>query len=84
MCERVYHGPLTYASLPWEAVDWNLFEFVGVDYYRDARTRDSYLDMLQPLFATGKPVVVTEMGWGTCRGTGRLRVRMPNRGWAAS
>jgi hypothetical protein len=64
---RVFGGPLTYASLPWEAVDWSLFDLVGVDHYRDARIRERYVAMLEPLLAVGKPVVVTEVGWGTCR-----------------
>lgn len=64
---RVFGGPLTYASLPWETVDWSLFDFVGVDHYRDARIRERYVAMLDPLLDLGRPVVVTEVGWGTCR-----------------
>ena len=64
---RVFGGPLTYASLPWETVDWSLFDFVGVDHYRDARIRERYTAMLEPLLGIGKPVVITEVGWGTCR-----------------
>jgi hypothetical protein len=63
----VFNGPLTYASLPWETVDWGLFDFVGIDHYRDARIRERYVAMLEPLFDSGKPVVITEVGWGTCR-----------------
>lgn len=63
----VFGGPLTYASLPWEAVDWSLFDLVGLDHYRDPRIRERYLAMLEPPLALGKPVVITEMGWGTCR-----------------
>ena len=64
----VYHGPLTYASLPWETVDWSRFDIVGVDHYRAARVKDRYVDMLAPLLATGKPVVVTEFGNPSCAG----------------
>ena len=64
---RVFGGPLTYASLPWETVDWSLFDFVGVDHYRDARIRERYVAMLELLIDLGKPVVITEVGWGTCR-----------------
>jgi hypothetical protein len=56
---RVFGGPLTYASLPWETVDWGLFDFVGVDHYRDVRIRERYV--VEPLFDSGKPVVVTEV-----------------------
>ena len=64
----VYRGPLTYASLVWEDVDWSRFDFIGVDHYRDARIKDRYADMLGPLLAQGKPVVVTEFGMRTYRG----------------
>ncbi len=65
---QVFHGKVSYASLIWEAVDWNLFDFVGVDHYRAARIKERYTEMLQPLFATGKPVVVTEFGYRTYQG----------------
>jgi hypothetical protein len=62
---RVYHGPLTYASLPFETVDWDPFDIVGIDHYRAGPAKERYLEMLEPLFATGKPVVNTEFGMGT-------------------
>jgi hypothetical protein len=62
-----FTGPLTYASLVFEDVDWTLFDFVGVDHYRDARVKDRYAEMLKPHFTTGKPVVVTEFGMRTYR-----------------
>jgi hypothetical protein len=65
---RVYHGKMTYASLIWEAVDWTLFNFVGVDHYRVQQIRDRYIEMLKPLFACGKPVVITEFGCRTYQG----------------
>ena len=58
----VFSGPITYASLIWERVDWSLFDIVGVDHYRDRRIKDRYVEMMRPLFDTGKPVVVTEFG----------------------
>ena len=64
----VYHGPITYASLMLEDVDWGVFDFIGVDHYRDARVKDRYADLLSPLLAQGKPVVVTEFGMRTYRG----------------
>jgi hypothetical protein len=65
---QVFHGPVAYASLPFEPVDWSLFDFVGVDHYRDDRVKDRYAGMLQPFFAHGKPVVVTEFGMRTYEG----------------
>ena len=63
-----FHGKLTYASLVWEAVDWKLFDFVGVDHYRISRIEDKYIEMLKPSFTHNRPVVITEFGYGTCQG----------------
>jgi hypothetical protein len=62
---QVFHGPVTYAALIWEQVDWSSFDFVGVDHYWAERIKGRYLDMLQPLFAFDKPVVITEFGFST-------------------
>lgn len=64
----VFAGPLTYASLAFEQVDWGPFDYVGVDHYREARTKDRYVEMLEPFLATGKPVIITEFGMRTFRG----------------
>ena len=61
----VFDGPLTYASLPFEQVDWDPFDYVGVDHYREARNKDRSIEMLEPFLATGKPVIVTEFGMRT-------------------
>jgi hypothetical protein len=63
-----FAGPLTYASLTFERVEWGPFDYVGVDHYREARTKDRYVEMLQPFLATGKPVIVTEFGMRTYHG----------------
>ena len=34
---KSFRGPLTYFSVPFETIEWKPFDFVGVDYYRDAR-----------------------------------------------
>ena len=65
---KEFHGKLTYASLVWEAVDWKLFDFVGVDHYSINRIEDKYVEMLKPAFTHHKPVVVTEFGYATCQG----------------
>ena len=64
----VFGGPLAYAALPWEQVDWSRFDVVGVDHYRAARIKDRYVEMLAPFLATGKPVVITEFGNPSCEG----------------
>jgi hypothetical protein len=64
----VFHGRVSYASLVWEQVDWSLFDFVGVDHYRASKIEDKYVQMLEPSFKHGKPVVVTEIGYATTHG----------------
>jgi hypothetical protein len=64
----VFGGPLTYASLIGEWVDWSRFDFVGVDHYRDARISDRYVQLLAPLLRERKPVVVTEVGMRAYQG----------------
>lgn len=59
---KVFHGQVTYASAPIEAVDWNLFDFVCLDYYRVKKYRDTYGQRLKRHFVYGKPVVITEVG----------------------
>jgi hypothetical protein len=62
---RVRHhfgGPLTYASLIWESVDWAPFDIIGIDDYRDARIKDRYTTLLKKNLVDGKPVVITEFG----------------------
>ncbi|MFI5419328.1 MAG: abortive infection protein [Nitrososphaerales archaeon] len=65
---QVFHGQITYASLLWESVDWNLFDYAGVDHYRVERIKEQYAEMLKPAFEYGKPVVVTEFGMPTYQG----------------
>jgi hypothetical protein len=59
---EVFQGQITYASIPIEAVDWSLFDIVGLDYYRGAKNRDTYGERLKRHFAHGKPVMITEVG----------------------
>jgi hypothetical protein len=69
---KEFKGKLTYHSLIWEKVDWNLFDYVGVDHYRAKDIEDKYVQMLKPLFDSGKPVVVTEFGHNTYQSDGKL------------
>jgi hypothetical protein len=66
----VYRGRVTYAALVWEAVNWDNFDFVGVDHYRTKKMGEQYLEILAPSFKNGKPVVVTETGHTTIAGAG--------------
>jgi hypothetical protein len=64
----VFGGELTYSSGPWEQVDWAPFDVVGVDLYRDATNRATYVDELRRYLGHGKPVFVTEFGCCTFEG----------------
>jgi hypothetical protein len=63
-----FAGPVTYAAAPWETVDWELFDLVSVDAYRDAGNAARYRDELRAYRRFGKPVAVTEFGCCTYRG----------------
>jgi hypothetical protein len=65
---EVFHGPVTYASAPIEKVDWSIFDFVCIDYYRGKQNKMDYGKRLQHYFSYGKPVVITEVGCCTYQG----------------
>jgi hypothetical protein len=64
----VFHGPLTYASVPLETVEWSRFDYVSVDLYRGAELKDRFTDVLHRYFAFDRPVAITEFGCCTYRG----------------
>jgi hypothetical protein len=65
---RVYSGPVSYSALPFERVDWDHFDVVGVNYYRQqALSTDQYLAKISQLQDTRKPVAITEFGFAACR-----------------
>jgi hypothetical protein len=64
-----FGGKVSYASLPFERVDWTPFDFVATDAaYRSAETADRFADGVRALLAHGKPVAITEFGCGTFKG----------------
>ncbi len=69
---EVFGGKVTYFSVPIEAVDWNRFDFVGVDLYRDARIKDVFGKLASGYLAYNKPVVIGECGCCTYRGADML------------
>jgi hypothetical protein len=60
--KNVFDGKITYCSAPLESVDWALFDFVCLDYYREQRNKDSYEKILGMYFHNNKPVIITEVG----------------------
>ena len=57
-----FRGPLTYASLPFETVDWSLFDVIGVDLYRNSKVEPCYTERVRSYAGQGKPVVNAEFG----------------------
>lgn len=68
VARSIFHGPITYASVPIEAVDWTLFDIISIDYYRGKKNRTTYGQRLDRYLTVGKPVVVTEVGCCTYQG----------------
>ena len=65
---QVFRGSVTYMSVPFETVDWSLFDFVGVDIYRDARIKDVFADLVKRYLVYNKPVIIGEFGCCTYQG----------------
>jgi hypothetical protein len=63
-----FGGKVTYASIPFEGVDWTPFDFVGVDSYRTTEIAEMYPGAIRSLVAQGKPLAITEFGCATHRG----------------
>ncbi|WP_206061515.1 hypothetical protein [Nonomuraea basaltis] len=66
----LFGGRLSYASAPWEQVDWAPFDVAGVDAYRASYNAGDFADELRAHFKHGKPVAVTEFGTCAYRGAG--------------
>ncbi|GAA3103069.1 hypothetical protein JOF29_003457 [Kribbella aluminosa] len=65
---KVFAGRITYAAGMWEDVNWDLFDIVALDAYRDANNAATFADELAARSTWGKPVVATEFGCCTYRG----------------
>ncbi len=64
-----FKGKISYASIPLEAVDWNLFDFIATDGgHRSAEIAAYFQQGIRTLVSQGKPVAITEFGCSTYRG----------------
>ena len=59
-----FKGQITYASLPWEEINWKNFDIVAVNLYKNQWNASTYDDELKRSKSFGKPVAITE--FGTC------------------
>ena len=69
---KLFHGYVTYFSVPLEKVDWSIFDYVGLDLYRDARIREIYGKMVKPYLINNKPILIGEFGCSTYQGAEKL------------
>ena len=67
-----FGGQVSYASGPWEAVDWAPFDLIGIDAYRTAQNAATFRGHLREFLSHGKPVAITEYGTCAYAGAGDL------------
>jgi hypothetical protein len=69
-----FGGPVTYASVPIDRVDWTPFDIVSMDVYRNdeiaATFAETFAAGMRSPALQGKPVAITEFGCATYRGAG--------------
>jgi hypothetical protein len=70
-----FHGKVTYAAIPFEGVDWGLFDFVTLELIRSAEVADRFRDGVRSLVAQPKPVAITGFGTATWRGASDIAPR---------
>ncbi|MFB9924929.1 hypothetical protein ACFORO_26185 [Amycolatopsis halotolerans] len=70
-----FHGPVTYACIQFEQVDWSRFDFVTVELIRSAEVAPIFRDGVRTLVAQGKPVAITGFGTATWHGSGDVAPR---------
>jgi hypothetical protein len=75
-----FGGKLSYASLPFEGVDWAPFDIISTDSgYRSAEMAARFRDNIRAFVAQGrvqsKRVAITEFGCGTFRGAANVADR---------
>ncbi|MEF3306585.1 hypothetical protein [Paenibacillus sp. GYB003] len=70
-----FGGRITYAALPSEPVNWELFDLIAVDAYNSAEVADRYADSVKKLAGSGKPLAISEFGCTTFKGARDLGAR---------
>ncbi|MFD0559109.1 hypothetical protein FB566_5070 [Stackebrandtia endophytica] len=63
-----FSGPVTYAAIPFERVDWDLFDIVSVELIRSAEVADRFREGVRSIVSQPKPVAITGFGTATWRG----------------
>jgi hypothetical protein len=55
-------GQLTYASGTWEKINWDIFDYVGIDHYRASYNKTRYSKQIAAYNKFNKPVCLLEFG----------------------
>jgi len=70
-----FGGRVTYAAIPFEGPDWDLFDVVTLELIRSAEVADQFREGVRRLVAQPKPVAITGFGTATWRGAGDVAPR---------
>ncbi|WP_089158124.1 hypothetical protein [Micromonospora sp. NBS 11-29] len=70
-----FRGRVTYAAVPLEDVDWELFDIVTLELIRSAEVADHFRDGVRALVDQPRPLAVTGFGTATWRGAGDVAPR---------
>src|SRR5690606_21326311 len=62
VARAAFKGQISYGSGIWENVDWNEFDVVGLNYYREKTSQITYVNDLRRFHKHKKPIVITEFG----------------------
>lgn len=69
LVRKRFKGKISYASLPFEGVDWSLFDFIATDGgHRSAAIAPYFQKGIREMVSQGKPVAIMEFGCCTYRG----------------
>jgi hypothetical protein len=65
-----FGGPMTYASIQFEQVDWTPFDIAAYELIRSAEVADVFRDAVRTLAQGPKPLALTGFGTAAYRGAG--------------
>ncbi|GAB2859617.1 hypothetical protein [Lentzea nigeriaca] len=70
-----FRGKITYACIPFERVDWSLFDISSFELIRSAEVAEQYAASIRNVVAQGKPVAITGFGTAAWRGSSAIAPR---------
>lgn len=59
---QIFKGNITYAAGHWEKINWDIFDLISVNYYRNKYNASRYKATLNKITKKGKKVAITEFG----------------------